>query len=103
MKKVVWTAAVATLAVTCLGATPASAQQPGAAAGKHRLRARIERRVEKRFKTLDANGDGAIERSEWSGKAKLFDRFDRDHDGSLSPAEFRELAGAVGKRGLRKA
>jgi Ca2+-binding EF-hand superfamily protein len=55
--------------------------------------------VEKRFKRLDQNGNGAIDRSEWRRKAKAFDRFDADHDGSLSPEEFRRMAARrLGKR-----
>jgi Ca2+-binding EF-hand superfamily protein len=56
------------------------------------MRARIEKRADKRFKKLDRNGDGVIDRGEWTRKAKAFDRFDRDHDGTLSPDEFRRLA-----------
>ena len=92
MKKVVWTAAAATLAVACLGATPVAAQ------GK-RADARIEKRADKRFKKLDQNGNGVIDRSEWARKPKAFDRFDRDHDGTLSPDEFRHL---VAKRLRRR-
>jgi Ca2+-binding EF-hand superfamily protein len=97
MRKVVWTTVVAAVAVTCLAATPAAAQ------GRHReqrqeLRARIEKRVEKRFKRLDQNGNGVIDRSEWTRKARVFDRFDRDHDGTLSPEEFRRLVIARARR-----
>jgi Ca2+-binding EF-hand superfamily protein len=103
MRKVVWTAAAAAITVACFGATPAVAQgtavQGTAAQGTHspdrqQMRARIEKRAEKRFKKLDRNGDGVIDRSEWTRKAKAFDRFDRDHDGTLSPDEFRRLVAA---------
>ena len=97
MKKVVWTAAAATFALVCLGATPAAAQ--GKRASRQDTRARIERRADKRFKKLDRNGDGVIDRSEWTRKAKAFDRFDRDHDGTLGPDEFRRL---VLKRARRR-
>ena len=89
MKKVVWTAAVAALALVCLAATPAAAQ--GKRATHQDMRARIEKRADKRFKKLDRNGDGVIDRSEWTRKAKKFDRFDRDHDGTLGPDEFRDF------------
>ena len=89
MKKVVWTAAAVMCALVCLGATPAAAQ--GKPASRQETQARIERRAGKRFKKLDRNGDGVIERSEWTRKAKAFDRFDRDHDGTLGPDEFRRL------------
>lgn len=63
------------------------------------MRARIEKRADKRFKKLDRNGDGVIDRSEWTHKAKKFDRFDRDHDGTLGPDEFRDF---VRKRARRR-
>jgi hypothetical protein len=90
MKKVVWTGAVAMLAIVCLGATPAAAQGEGPD-GRQR-KARIEKRADKRFKKLDLNHNGVIDRSEWTRKPKAFDRFDLDHDGTLSPDEFRRLA-----------
>lgn len=86
MKKVVWTGAVAALVLVCLGAVPASAQDKPAQA-----RARIEKRAGKKFKKLDRNGDGLIERSEWTCKPKAFDRVDADHDGTLSQEEFRRF------------
>jgi Ca2+-binding EF-hand superfamily protein len=96
MKKVVWTAAAAALALVCVAATPAAAQ--GKRASREDMRARIEKRADKRFKKLDRNGDGVIDRSEWTHKAKKFDRFDRDHDGTLGPDEFRDF---VRKRARR--
>ena len=97
MKKVVWTAVAATLALACASATPAAAQ--GASrTERQQKRAQIEKRVEKRIKRLDQNGNGVIDRSEWTRKAKVFDRFDRDHDGILSPEEFRRLVAARGAR-----
>jgi len=40
-----------------------------------------------RFGYLDANNDGRITESEWDGSLATFDRFDRNRDGRLSPAE----------------
>jgi Ca2+-binding EF-hand superfamily protein len=97
MKKVVWTAAAAGLALICLGATPAIAQGKGAS--RDEMRARVEKRADKRFKKLDQNGNGVIDRSEWTRKAKAFDRFDRNHDGTLGPDEFRAF---VLKRARRR-
>ena len=100
MRKVGWTAAVAALAITCLGAAPAAAQGTRSEQRQER-RARIEKRIEKRFKRLDQNGNGVIDRTEWPRKARVFDRFDRDHDGTLSSKEFRRLVIAHARgRGL---
>lgn len=99
MRKVVWMGAIAALAVVSVGVTPAAAQATPRTQ-RQQLRARIERRVEQRFRKLDANGNGVIDRGEWPRNAKLFDRFDRDHDGSLSRAEFRRFLIALGRRRL---
>jgi len=93
MKKVVWTAAVATLALVSVGVNPVAAQETSRPQ-RQQVRARVEKRAEKRFTRLDQNGDGVIDRSEWTRKPKVFDRFDRDHDGTLSPEEFRRLVAA---------
>jgi hypothetical protein len=36
----------------------------------------------------DADHDGVVTRAEFTGPAALFDRLDRDHDGRLTPADF---------------
>jgi Ca2+-binding EF-hand superfamily protein len=97
MRKVVWTSILAAAALSIAAGDALAQTQPPTA--RQQLRPRVERRVEKRFKRLDQNGNGAIDRSEWRRKAKAFDRFDADHDGSLSPEEFRRMAARrLGKR-----
>jgi len=97
MKKVVWTGVVATLALFSVGGSPVAAQGTSPTR-RQQVRARIEKRAEKRFRRLDQNGNGVIDRSEWTRKPKVFDRFDRDHDGTLSPEEFRRLVAARARR-----
>jgi len=100
MKKFVWTAAAA-LGLACMGVVPAAAQ--GAPrTQRQQVRTRVERRVDRRFKKLDANGNGVIDRSEWTRKSRVFDRFDRNHDGALSPEEFRRLVIRLAGRRVAK-
>jgi Ca2+-binding EF-hand superfamily protein len=40
-----------------------------------------------RLKAMDKDGDGRVSRAEFSGKARLFDRLDRNHDGYLDRAD----------------
>ncbi|GIW72781.1 MAG: hypothetical protein KatS3mg102_2323 [Planctomycetota bacterium] len=56
---------------------------------RERLRERLRDRRAERFRRLDRNGDGALDRTEWKGPARLFDRLDRDGDGRLVPEELR--------------
>lgn len=97
MKKVVWTAIVSLLAVVACGAAPALAQE-APRTQRQQIRALIEKRIDKRFKRLDQNGNGVIDRSEWTRNARVFDRFDRNQDGTLSPEEFRQLVIARARR-----
>lgn len=39
------------------------------------------------FRAMDRNGDGDVSRREWIGDPALFDRYDLNRDGLLSPAE----------------
>ena len=93
MRKVVWSAAVM---IACLaGAGTAQAQsatgagQPAQGASPQRARLVTQKRLAKRFKAMDLNGDGSISRDEWKGQARVFDRLDANHDGVLSPQELR--------------
>jgi hypothetical protein len=43
-----------------------------------------------RFRSLDTNGNGAIEREEWTGSPRAFSALDRNGDGSLSREEVRQ-------------
>lgn len=49
---------------------------------------RQDDRLERRFHTLDTNGDNSLSRTEWQGDSNGFERLDRDNDGSLSFEEF---------------
>lgn len=98
MKRLVWTAIV-TGFVALVGAD-ALAQSTPQAPRREQLRARIEKRVEQRFKRLDQNSDGLIEQAEWSRRPRVFQRFDANHDGALDRAEFQRLARAVIARRL---
>jgi Ca2+-binding EF-hand superfamily protein len=40
------------------------------------------------FRTLDQNGDRRLTRSEWPASPELFDRLDRNRNGSLNAAEY---------------
>ena len=88
MKKVVWSGVVL---MSCL----AVAGTAIAADGLQKPRQRVQQRLDKRFKALDANHDGGISRNEWKGRPKAFDRLDANHDNVLSPKEL--------QRGLRRA
>ena len=87
MKKVVWSGVVLMSCLTVAGTAIA-------ADGLQKPRQRVQQRLEKRFKALDANHDGGISREEWKGRPKAFDRLDANHDNVLSSQEL--------QRGLRK-
>lgn len=78
MNKVVWTMAVAVLALVCVTATDASAQ------GRHNKAAK---RAAHALQKMDKNNDKVITRDEWTRKAKAFDRLDSNHDGKVTPDE----------------
>jgi hypothetical protein len=40
-----------------------------------------------RYRGLDRNRDGAIERYEWRGNNRSFERLDRNHDGVISRSD----------------
>ncbi|MGH7151003.1 MAG: EF-hand domain-containing protein, partial [Planctomycetota bacterium] len=44
---------------------------------------------DRNLRRLDADGDGAISRSEWKGNAAEFDRMDADKDGAIAGEELR--------------
>ena len=87
MKKVVWSGVVL---LTCLAVTGTAL----ASDGVQKPRPRLQQRLEKRFKTLDANHDGGLSREEWKRRPKAFDRLDANHDNVLSREEL--------QRALRK-
>jgi hypothetical protein len=116
MKKVVWTAmaAMAGLVLTGTAAVAQAPQQPppvgqaqtqsappGTAASTTPGTAKVPnlkkaksgnasaRKLDKQFKKLDANNDGAVSRDEWKGRAKAFARLDTNHDGKLTKDELR--------------
>ncbi len=47
---------------------------------------------EKRMKSMDINNDGVISRDEWKGKPEVFNRIDKNGDGSLTREEFGDVA-----------
>lgn len=78
---------------------------PKAKAKRDQVRAREERgdglagargRRQKLFEKMDKNGDKAVSREEWAGRAEMFDRLDRNKDGVLD-AKDRERGGAQGQ------
>jgi Ca2+-binding EF-hand superfamily protein len=91
MKKVVWSGVIL---MTCLAVSV-----PAMAAGRGQKRqARIQQRLEKRMKALDANHDGAISRDEWKGKTKAFDRLDANHDNVLNAQELQRAMRRAARR-----
>jgi hypothetical protein len=64
-------------------------------------RARIAKRVARRFRAADKNGDGVISRDEWSRRPRAFDRLDTNHDGVVSADELNAAIAARMKRHRR--
>jgi Ca2+-binding EF-hand superfamily protein len=44
--------------------------------------------MERRFRSLDRNGDSRLSQSEWNGSRRDFNRFDLNEDGYLSFTEW---------------
>lgn len=53
----------------------------------------------RRLKQMDANQDGAIDKSEWQGPAERFEKIDADHDGKVTEAEIKQALAAMGGAG----
>jgi Ca2+-binding EF-hand superfamily protein len=95
MKKVVWSGVVL---MTCLAVTGTAM----AADGVQKPRQRVQQRLDKQFKALDANHDGGISRDEWKGRAKAFDRLDANHDNVLNLQELQRGMAKVAKARRRR-
>src|SRR5262245_5236209 len=54
---------------------------------------------EKRMRNMDINNDGSISRDEWKGKLQVFERIDKDSNGSIT----RDELIAAGPRPARQA
>ncbi len=67
--------------LTLVGSTPALAQTPAQV-----------RQEEMRFRSMDTNSDGQIQRNEWRGSNASFRVHDWNNDGTLSGAEIRSAA-----------
>ncbi len=50
----------------------------------------------RKLKEMDANQDGAIDKTEWKGPPERFDRVDSDKDGRITEAEVKQALGAMG-------
>src|SRR5262249_2440061 len=53
---------------------------------------------EKRMRAMDINNDGVISRDEWKGKPEVFNRLDKNGDGSLTREELADAARREGGR-----
>lgn len=63
-------------------------------------RAQVEATAAERFAKMDANGDGRLDTADRAARqAKMFDRIDADHNGSISREEFAAMRGQRGQRG----
>ena len=76
------------IAMVCLSALPAFGQ-----AIPRRAKIRKDK-VAKAFGRLDLNHDGRITPGEWRRKPKAFDRIDANHDGAVTLDEFRAYRAA---------
>jgi hypothetical protein len=77
--------------ISILAKAPGGAQE---SQGQSRTRQRGDLNGEKRMKRLDTNNDGMISRDEWKGKPEVFDKIDKNGNGSLT----REELGAAARR-----
>lgn len=73
------------LVSACLFALPAAADEPQ----QNRRGQQQQQRETMRFRGMDANGDGRIQRREWRGSAQSFRVHDWNNDGILSGDEVR--------------
>jgi hypothetical protein len=61
-----------------------------------------EEEIQEDFESLDRDRDGYVTREDasgWQRLAKVFDRFDADHDGMLSRVEFEEFEHSLPRSG----
>ena len=65
---------------------------PGTALCAKKNRVTSDSRAEKFLRQHDRDHNGTIERSEFPGKQKRFDRVDSNHDGKLNKAELDAVA-----------
>ena len=54
----------------------------------YRRTSAVRRDEDRRFRTLDRNRNGLVERREWTGNTASFRRLDRNRDGRLTRSEF---------------
>lgn len=73
---------------------PPPPRGPGGGRGMGRGGGMLER-----LKQMDADGDGKITRDEFQGSDRMWDRLDRDGDGSVGIAEIEEMAARRSGRG----
>jgi hypothetical protein len=82
----IFVACVLTLltSISILAKAPQGSQEPQ---GQARTRQRGGLNGEKSMKRLDINNDGVISRDEWKGKPEVFDKIDKNGNGSLTREE----------------
>jgi len=56
----------------------------------------------RKLKQMDANQDGAIDKTEWQGPPERFDRIDADRDGRITEAEVKQALGGGDGRWMDK-
>jgi hypothetical protein len=91
--------AIALIALALSPATSFAAKKKGQPRDPDKMAARV-------IKTNDKDGDCAIQKTEFKGKPKRFDRLDKNSDGKLDLPELKSAAENRGKnsgtRGKRK-
>jgi Ca2+-binding EF-hand superfamily protein len=91
--------AIALIALALFPATSFAAKKKGQPRDPEKMAAHV-------IKTNDKDGDGAVQKTEFKGKAKRFDRLDKNSDGKLDRAELKTAAENrpknSGTRGKRK-